>query len=228
LTANPSSGDFGLSGAFVSSPRPEVVHGGYLVIEQQDVYLGVFYALDENEDVPLQQTLSFIMEYVRSLHAYRIPVQYMLFEFLIRLLIRQERFHYLHQFLQYHVIAASVPAAMLLFTLESIYPPAVQLALDMLHRLHRDDQIVEVLLARGRVVEALEYITMISGELEALEPLFEAAYQRGERYFAMAVRAIMRSRPDRLQVLVSAQTGSEGSDMMRTLSGMLSGDESRG
>ncbi len=74
----------------------------------------------------------------------------------IDLLIRSGRFYQLHQFLQYHVIGDSVHVACQLLAVEKSYPPAYQLALDMLKRLsnpHNNvkDQIVEVLLARKQV-----------------------------------------------------------------------------
>ncbi len=76
----------------------------------------------------------------------------------IDLLIRSGRFYQLHQFLQYHVIGDSVHVACQLLAVEKSYPPAYQLALDMLKRLsnpHNNvkDQIVEVLLARKQVTQ---------------------------------------------------------------------------
>jgi Regulator of MON1-CCZ1 complex, C-terminal len=56
-----------------------------------------------------------------------------------------------HPHLQYHVVTDSVPVACQLLSLERDYPPAFQLALDMLKRLFSPAQIVEVLLTRGDV-----------------------------------------------------------------------------
>jgi len=52
---------------------------------------------------------------------------------------------------QYHVINDSFHVACQLLSLESKYKPCYQLALDMLKRLGRQDQIVEVLLSKGQV-----------------------------------------------------------------------------
>ena len=71
----------------------------------------------------------------------------------INLLIHNNRFYQLHQFLQYHVIADSVPVACQLLSLEQRYPPAGQLALDMLKRLNSvPGSIIEVLLLRQQVI----------------------------------------------------------------------------
>jgi hypothetical protein len=45
--------------------------------------------------------------------------------------VRNNCFYQLHQLLQYHVLADSKPLACLMLSLEHVYPPAHQLALDM-------------------------------------------------------------------------------------------------
>jgi len=48
--------------------------------------------------------------------------------------------------------------ACLLLSLENIYPPAHQLALDMLHRIsNATEEITEVLLSKNQVIAALRY-----------------------------------------------------------------------
>ena len=59
-------------------------------------------------------------------------LQHYLYELIINILVRNNCFYQLHQFLQYHVLADSKPLACLMLSLEHVYPPAHQLALDML------------------------------------------------------------------------------------------------
>jgi hypothetical protein len=66
-------------------------------------------------------------------------------------LVRKKRFYQLHQLLQYHVVSDSVHVACQLLSLEGTYPPAYQLALDMLKRLQTHEQILEVLLTKHQV-----------------------------------------------------------------------------
>jgi hypothetical protein len=54
---------------------------------------------------------------------------------LVNLFVKRGRYHQLHQFLQYHAITDSVHVACQLLSLESVYAPASQMALDMLSRL---------------------------------------------------------------------------------------------
>lgn len=85
-------------------------------------------------------------------------------ELLVRTLVRASRFYELHQFLQYHVVADSVPLACQLLSLAAVYAPASQLGLDMLLRLERDRRphtdalVVEALVAAGDVIRALRYV----------------------------------------------------------------------
>jgi hypothetical protein len=92
-----------------------------------------------------------LTEYIRSLNFHHLAVEAFLNELLINFLVRNNRFYQLHQLLQYHVVSDSVHVACQLLSLETTYPPAYQLALDMLKRLQTHDQIVEVLLTKNQV-----------------------------------------------------------------------------
>lgn len=84
------------------------------------------------------------------------------------------RLYQLHQLLQYQVITDSKPVACLLLSLASVYPSsqqvrssviittflwlALKVALDMMSRLGTATQeIIEILLAQGKVITALNY-----------------------------------------------------------------------
>ena len=54
--------------------------------------------------------------------------------FIIYLMHCSFRYYQLHQFIQYGVITDSKHIACLLLSLESVYPPASQIALDMMAR----------------------------------------------------------------------------------------------
>lgn len=72
--------------------------------------------------------------------------------------MQQKSWFQLHQLLQYHVISDSKPIACLLLSLESVYPPSYQLALDMLSRLgNSKDEICEILLSKKKVLASAKY-----------------------------------------------------------------------
>ncbi|KAI3354963.1 hypothetical protein L3Q82_004749 [Scortum barcoo] len=106
--------------------------------------------------------IAVLMEYIRSLNQFQITVQHYLYELVIKTLVQHNLFYMLHQFLQYHVLSDSKPLACLLLSLESTYPPAHQLSLDMLKRLSTaNDEIVEVLLSKQQVLGALRFIRSV-------------------------------------------------------------------
>ncbi|XP_070409630.1 regulator of MON1-CCZ1 complex isoform X2 [Nothobranchius furzeri] len=102
------------------------------VIDQSDMYTHVLSAFTERRDVSHKFIIAVLMEYIRSLNQNQITVQHYLYELVIKTLVQHNLFYMLHQFLQYHVLSDSKPLACLLLSLESTYPPAHQLSLDML------------------------------------------------------------------------------------------------
>jgi regulator of MON1-CCZ1 complex len=123
-----------------------------VVITQTDMHKHVFLHFDHQEAFDQKYLVGVLVEYIRSLTQANIEVLHFLYEMVINSLVHSSRFFQLHQFLQYHVITDSVPVACQLLSLEKRYPPAGQLALDMLKRLNsHPSNIVEVLLLRNQV-----------------------------------------------------------------------------
>uniref|UniRef100_A0A8C7DXZ7 Regulator of MON1-CCZ1 n=1 Tax=Naja naja TaxID=35670 RepID=A0A8C7DXZ7_NAJNA len=145
------------------NPPPKRPVRTQAVIDQSDMYTHVLSIFTEKK-APHKFTIAVVMEYIRSLNQFQIAVQHFLYELVIKTLVQHNLFYMLHQFLQYHVLSDSKPLACLLLSLESIYPPAHQLSLDMLKRLcTANDEIVEVLLSKHQVLAALRFIRGIGG-----------------------------------------------------------------
>ncbi|XP_077126475.1 regulator of MON1-CCZ1 complex [Ranitomeya variabilis] len=137
---------------------------GQAVIDQSDMYTHVLSVFTDLKEAPHRFIIAVLMEYIRSLNQCQIPVQHYLYELVIKTLVHHNLFYMLHQFLQYHVLSDSKPLACLLLSLESVYPPAHQLSLDMLKRLSTaNDEIVEVLLSKYQVLAALRFVRSIGG-----------------------------------------------------------------
>ncbi|RWS28618.1 uncharacterized protein B4U80_07231 [Leptotrombidium deliense] len=130
------------------------------VVDQTDMLSSIFCIFEEqttelNDDF----VAAVLFEYINSLVSLQIAVQYFIYELLINVLIRSNRFYQLHQFLQYHVFSDSKPLACLLLSLHPKYPHAIQLSLDMFKRLsvaHED--IVDIFLSQFEVIRALRYV----------------------------------------------------------------------
>jgi hypothetical protein len=156
------------TGAVVSllAPPPEIDDTaamrkaeGYAILDQTDLYTHVFLPASE-AGLPFKYEISVLTDYLRSLHAHQVQPAPYLYELLVNLFVKRGRFHQLHQYLQYHAIDDSVHVACQLLSLEAVYPPASQLALDMLARVATEstrEQIVDVLLAHQQVIGALRF-----------------------------------------------------------------------
>ncbi len=138
---------------------------GYPVIDQMDMYTYVFSPLDEDctdgssfEDgcVTTTELIALVVEYIRSLKVGGIPIQHLLQKFLIDLLVKNNDYHLLHQYIQYKVIDDSIPVAWQILHISNRYAPAYQIALDMMSRLQAYENICEILISRKEVSQALQ------------------------------------------------------------------------
>ncbi|TRY90255.1 hypothetical protein DNTS_005111 [Danionella cerebrum] len=111
------------------------------VIDQSDMYTHVLSSFSEKKGVKHKFIIAVLMEYIRSLNQFQIPVQHYLYELVIKTLVQHNLFYMLHQFLQYHVLSDSKP----------------------LRLATANDEIVEVLLSKQQVLGALRFIRSVGG-----------------------------------------------------------------
>lgn len=72
--------------------------------------------LDENDQTKsLKFATSIIIEYIRSLNDYNIPVQYGIYELLVNLLVKHNQFFQLQQLIQYQVLTDSLQLGKFLY-----------------------------------------------------------------------------------------------------------------
>ncbi|XP_041102073.1 regulator of MON1-CCZ1 complex-like isoform X2 [Polyodon spathula] len=127
--------------------------------------------------------------------------EHYLYELVLKTLVHHNLFYMLHQFLQYHVLSDSKPLACLLLSLESTYPPAHQLSLDMLKRLSTaNDEIVEVLLSKQQVLGALRFIRGVGGHDNiSARKFLDAARQTREEMLFYTIFRFFEQRNQRLR-----------------------------
>ncbi|XP_078071713.1 regulator of MON1-CCZ1 complex isoform X7 [Mustelus asterias] len=171
------------------------------VIDQSDMYTHVLSVFTEKKGLPHKFVSAVLMEYIRSLNQYQITVQHYLYELVIKTLVQHSLFYMLHQFLQYHVLSDSKPLACLLLSLESTYPPAHQLSLDMLKRLSTaNDEIVEVLLSKHQVLGALRFVRSVgSHDNISARKFLDAARQTGDTMLFYTTFKFFEQRNQRLR-----------------------------
>lgn len=173
-----------------------------VVVEQSDLYTHVFSIFMENKDIEYKFIIAVLLEYIRSLNLHQIPVQHYLYEPIINTLVHHGCFYQLHQFLQYHVLSDSKPLACLMLSLEGVYQPAFQLALDMLKRLGTaNEEIVEVLLSKQHLLTALRFVRSTANMESSVSArkFLEAAMAANDPLIFFAVYKFLEQRNLRLR-----------------------------
>lgn len=174
---------------------------GPVIVDQSDMYTHVLSVFVDSNDIPPKRLVAVLIDYIRSLNQQRIPVQHYLYEILINTLVHCNCFYQLHQLLQYHVISDSKPLACLMLSLECGYPPAHQLALDMLKRLGTaNEEIVEVLLSKNQLLPALRFVRGIGAQdTISARKFLEAAFNTGDKMTFYSIFKFFEQRNLRLR-----------------------------
>eukprot|EP00457_Paulinella_chromatophora_P001630 gb/GEZN01001632.1/.p1 GENE.gb/GEZN01001632.1/~~gb/GEZN01001632.1/.p1 ORF type:complete len:949 (-),score=203.22 gb/GEZN01001632.1/:66-2588(-) len=159
---------------------------GLLYLTQREVLSHLF--LPAARSLSPSLVLPVLTEYLRSLNRFRLPPEPSLQSLLVDLLLSQARFHEIHQHLQYHVLADSLPLAHRLLALDQVYPPALQLALDMFYRLQAFPTLLRTFLSQHKPVAGLKLVSHKSGLFSepGLGPrdfLLEALYSKDDVAF---------------------------------------------
>ncbi|ELK05701.1 hypothetical protein PAL_GLEAN10023158 [Pteropus alecto] len=148
------------------------------VIDQSDMYTHVLSAFTEKKEMPHKFVIAVLMEYIRSLNQFQIPVQHYLHELVIKTLVQHNLFYMLHQFLQYHVLSDSKP----------------------LRLSTANDEIVEVLLSKHQVLAALRFIRGIGGHDNiSARKFLDAAKQTEDNMLFYTIFRFFEQRNQRLR-----------------------------
>eukprot|EP00088_Acartia_fossae_P064036 TRINITY_DN7861_c0_g1_i12.p1 TRINITY_DN7861_c0_g1~~TRINITY_DN7861_c0_g1_i12.p1 ORF type:complete len:650 (-),score=126.11 TRINITY_DN7861_c0_g1_i12:492-2441(-) len=126
-----------------------------VVIDQSELYTAVLVPAEQN-GVQLKRIQAVVVELLLALAIYKLKPRQFILEMFINLAVKTEQYYQMHQYIQYGVVTDSKHLACIILSLENVYPPARQIALDMMSRLgDAAEELIEVCLAQGKVVEAL-------------------------------------------------------------------------
>ncbi|EDV23201.1 uncharacterized protein TRIADDRAFT_58243 [Trichoplax adhaerens] len=152
-------------------------------IDQSELYSKVLTSFLDNKKANRKFLISVLIDYIRSLNFCRLSVQYCICELLINLIVENKSFYQLHQLLQYRILTDSKPLACLVLSLEKAYPPAFQLAMDMLKRIPScNEDVVETLLSKKHILAALQYTESIGrGDSVSARKYLELAQNSGDK-----------------------------------------------
>jgi hypothetical protein len=108
--------------------------------------------------------LNAIIEYARSLVENGEKLSDAVQRCLIHMLLRTPSpdLFRLHQLLIFRCIEDHIPTALQLISLSNVYPPALQMGLDMLSRLEASNEIVQVLIAKRMPLTATKFVCSVA------------------------------------------------------------------
>ncbi|XP_059140250.1 regulator of MON1-CCZ1 complex-like isoform X2 [Physella acuta] len=197
-----------------------------VVVEQPDMFTHVFSIFEDYKDIKYKFMVAVLIEYIRSLHQFNIPVQHYVYELIINILVHNNCFYQLHQFLQYHVLSDSKPLACLMLSLETVYPPAHQLALDMLKRIQTaNEEIIEVLLSKQQLLPALRFIRSVGNvESASARKFLEAALNTNDNMIFYTVFKFFEQRNVRSRQNPRFQTGEHCEQYVKQFESLFGSD----
>ncbi|VDO20384.1 unnamed protein product [Haemonchus placei] len=147
----------------------------HMRIEQAEMQSSIFIPLMESSMKDSKYAADIMLQYLRSLHRHFVPIEAYFLELVVESLASSGEMSKLHQLVTYKVIFDSKPLAFLLLSYEARCPSLFQSGIDILARQKACDEIVEVLLERGHVVDAMSSLYTSEEIKEAVDEVSKAA-----------------------------------------------------
>ncbi|VDP41824.1 unnamed protein product [Heligmosomoides polygyrus] len=169
----------------------------HLRIEQAEMQSSIFIPFMEDSANDYKYVADIMLQYLRSLHRFSVPIEAYFLELVVESLALSGEMGKLHQLVTYKVISDSKPLAFLLLSYEARCPSLYQSGVDILARQKACDEIVEVLLERGHVVDAIRYLETQHVEANVLKILEVAKNQgRAVQYAVLTNLTSRKSKED--------------------------------
>ena len=132
------------------------IEEGMTILLQSDVFSMLFQPLFEENRINLVYLEHCVLSYMRALMNQDIQVQQNLQLLLARIIIKTNDFEKLKQLLQYHILSDSLEMVTLLINIATQFPMAFYLAIDMMFRLKSFDKLIDALIEKNYMLEALQ------------------------------------------------------------------------
>ncbi|XP_055335679.1 regulator of MON1-CCZ1 complex-like [Paramacrobiotus metropolitanus] len=173
-------------------------------LEQVEVFRFLLLPLSASLELPHRNIVAVLVEYLRSLLAVGMEPQYYVQELIVNTMVQFKMFHLLRHCVENGVFCDSKPFACLLLSLENMFPPAVQMVLDMLKRLGSSvEEQVEILLAKNEIFAAMRLLQaagVVQHEAYLTPRKFlEPALTSGDRMLFYSVFRYFQMRNNRLR-----------------------------
>ncbi|KAJ3436854.1 colon cancer-associated protein mic1 [Anaeramoeba flamelloides] len=154
---------------------------GYLVLNQNDFIEYFFNPLSLEQRITNNQLIELIFQYIWSLTIYQFEIDYRLFKLLIDLLVQSNNFQFLDQLIQNNFFLEKIDLIIeYLRKLEKIQPKLFFLVLDLLKKKKKFPELVKLLINRGKIFEALQYLDKIKENLPLIKYTFRRVLDMGD------------------------------------------------
>ncbi|CAH8651864.1 unnamed protein product [Heterobilharzia americana] len=142
-----------------SSQESLLVSSKCSIITQSEIFSHVFMKNQCMENLEVRKFFcSLLIEYIRIMLDHNVHIEHCFYELLVSLIARIGNYMQFGYYIQSRLLADSKPVALQLLSLESVYPAAGQLAIDMLKRTNTfNDELFDALLIKRRSLEALRF-----------------------------------------------------------------------
>uniref|UniRef100_A0A183BTN5 Mic1 domain-containing protein n=1 Tax=Globodera pallida TaxID=36090 RepID=A0A183BTN5_GLOPA len=170
---------------------PPVASFAPITVSHNSLLRSVFEPLHERQEEVDKRSLASLMFFLILKRTHVKVQETYVSELLVKMLVAADMFDRLQQLLQYSVIEKSKFLAYELITLSSRCPALYQIGLDMLKRRHDWEQIVEVLMTRGHLLEALRLLMNVQIDRvvfnKTLRRLLDLAWKSADRQLMFTV-----------------------------------------
>jgi hypothetical protein len=136
-----------------------------------------------------QYAIAVLTEFLLSQQQHSLPTNAGIGTLALMLLGEQGSFYQMHQLVQFMLVPDSIELAMRLLSFEPKYPPAAELAIDMLQRLGPGavETLMECLMRRGLLLAACRLLRSQRMVLYPARRLLQAAFESGDATLFAAV-----------------------------------------
>ncbi|CAD6192909.1 unnamed protein product [Caenorhabditis auriculariae] len=159
-----------------------------LLISQQEMQSSVFFPMRDDPNLHSPYVANTMLQYLRALRDNSVVVEAYFIEMVVQTLAEAGEMRKLHQLVTYRVIDDTKPLAFLLLSYEARCPTLFQSGVDILARNKASDEIVEVMLEKNNIVDAIRFIDARGLSDSMIPKVVEAAGKRCSRQTRHAIR----------------------------------------
>jgi hypothetical protein len=175
--------------------EPELkLESGSVVITQDDMHMLVFNKLVEDQNIDLNYLALVMQEYFRSLVSFELEPKDDTQLLLAELLVACHKSHILMDMLRYYVFTDSFRLVKYLISLIPADEAYLEFSVDMLFRMAAKERIIDVILEKSFVFEAVQLLAKVQHPQFDLMKLLNKCQELGNERLTMIVSQFIKAK----------------------------------